>query len=397
MASVASSAVAEIVPQQWVVESNGRPINVTRYAAAGEAARPAVLVLHGSSGPEADRPAYARHAQTLAARWIDAYLMSYFAPGTSWSCACWGTWTATVLDVAHAVRQRPESSGRIGLLGFSLGGGVAVAGARDPRVAGLVVFYGALPDEAWRPERWPPVLVLHGDADTSVPLRDGAALVELARRYGGRAELAAYRGAGHRLSTWDERAASDAVNDQVLSRRADRAIAGGQRKAAPPKRRRAFTQALPVSSAHRTADAEPILAPAGAAIAEGEPRAAATGRIAAHAGAAALGDLFDGGVGRKRRDRHGLRGAGKAERSDERGSNQCLHGCSLLGAPRALSVESNRGARTAQSPVGQKVQEKWQQKSQGELSFTLGSCHEPAEAGSIRLRRARCLRVAFSS
>jgi carboxymethylenebutenolidase len=198
-----------------VAASQGRSIDVTRYAAAGRAPRPAVLVLHGSSGLEADLPAYARHAQALAARGIDAHLMSYYAPGTSWPCACWDSWAAAVRDVAHAVLRRPESTGHIGLLGFSLGGGVAVASARDPRVAALVVISGVLPDEAWRPERWPPLLALHGDADTSVPLRDGTALVELARRRGGRAGLVAYPGAGHRLSTWDEQAASDAVSRMI--------------------------------------------------------------------------------------------------------------------------------------------------------------------------------------
>jgi carboxymethylenebutenolidase len=204
-----------------IIETGGRPIEVTRHAAAGEGQRPAVLVLHGSSGLEADRAAYGRYAQALAARGIDAYLMSYYAPGTSWACGCWDAWAATVLEVAHAVRRRPESSGRIGLLGFSLGGGVAVASARDPRITALVIFYGALPDRTRLTRPMPPLLVLHGDADTSVPLRDGVALVDLARRHGSRAELVTYPGAGHRLSTWGEAEARDAVDRMIAFLRAE--------------------------------------------------------------------------------------------------------------------------------------------------------------------------------
>ena len=41
-----------------------------------------------------------------------------------------------------AILRRPEASGRIGLLGFSLGGAVAIASARDRRVGAAVIFYG---------------------------------------------------------------------------------------------------------------------------------------------------------------------------------------------------------------------------------------------------------------
>jgi carboxymethylenebutenolidase len=48
--------------------------------------------------------------------------------------------------VTTAILRRPEASGRVGLLGFSLGGAVAATSARDPRIAALVVFYGFIPN-----------------------------------------------------------------------------------------------------------------------------------------------------------------------------------------------------------------------------------------------------------
>jgi carboxymethylenebutenolidase len=47
-----------------------------------------------------------------------------------------------VSSAMTAILRRPEASGRIGLLGFSLGGAVAIASARDRRVGAAVIFYG---------------------------------------------------------------------------------------------------------------------------------------------------------------------------------------------------------------------------------------------------------------
>ncbi len=84
-------AAAEAPPQVLSVDRDGRTIVVTRYAAAGAAPRPAVLVLHGSTGLDAGRPAYARHAMTLAENGIDAYLVSYFGPRSGFGCHCHAT------------------------------------------------------------------------------------------------------------------------------------------------------------------------------------------------------------------------------------------------------------------------------------------------------------------
>jgi carboxymethylenebutenolidase len=202
---------------------SGGAIAVTRYAAQGAAPRPAVLVLHGASGIEVDPEAYTRHARTLAANGVDAYLVRYFGPGSNARCYCWDTWAQTIADVMTAVLQRPEASGRIGLLGFSLGGAVAIASARDPRVNALVIFYGFIPNDTERARlrRLPPLLALHGTADTNVPLSSGEELVRLARQHGGRAELVVYPGEAHGHSKWREAAATDAVDRMIAFFRAE--------------------------------------------------------------------------------------------------------------------------------------------------------------------------------
>jgi len=217
--ALATSCVAAEVSELYI-DSGGRPLAVTRYAAPGTAARPAVVVLHGAGGLNAGRAAYAHYARLLAANGIDAYLLDYFGPRSAWTCGCWNIWAAKVRDVAAFAAESPQSSGRVGLLGFSLGGGVAIESAADPRIRALAVLYPSIPNkvEFARP---PPLLVLQGDADRAAPLPDSEALVRLARQSGGRAELVVYPGEGHRLSTWRQAAATDATERMIAFFRAE--------------------------------------------------------------------------------------------------------------------------------------------------------------------------------
>jgi carboxymethylenebutenolidase len=218
----ASCAAAEVVPQELSVDSNGRAVAVTRYAAEGAASRPAVLVLPGSGGIEDSPEGYARHALALAESGVDAYLVRYLGSDSNWPGRSWDIWARTVADVTTAILQRPEASGRVGLLGFSLGGAVAVISARDPRIAALVVFYGFIPHlERARTGPLPPLLVLHGNADNDVPLQSGEDLIRMARQLGGRAELVVYPGEKHRYSTWGKSASTDAINRTIAFFRAE--------------------------------------------------------------------------------------------------------------------------------------------------------------------------------
>ena len=126
-----------------------------------------------------------------------------------------------VLSVVTAVLARPESSGRVGLLGFSLGGFVAAAtAAQDLRVAALGVLYDGMPD-AMIPEveHLPPLIELHGDADHDVPLAKGEALVKIAKALGGPTEQVTYPGKAHDFDFSDTDPADiDATEDQPIFR-----------------------------------------------------------------------------------------------------------------------------------------------------------------------------------
>lgn len=187
------------------------PVEVNVYAAAGNTPHPTVLILHGLGGNN-PAPGYTRFADALAAAGIDAWLFSYyspadqatmFAPGRAAHLAVYTArmpiWAKKVDEIADFALTRRRSSGRVGLLGLSNGGFLAVgAAALDPHVSAIVVFYGGIP-EPLRDEikRLPPLLALHGSADTIIPLAEGRALVDRAKALHDEAELVVYPGVGH--------------------------------------------------------------------------------------------------------------------------------------------------------------------------------------------------------
>jgi dipeptidyl aminopeptidase/acylaminoacyl peptidase len=172
---------------------------------ATEGIRPAILVLHGSGGvsdfPEDVREVANRGYITLAPHYFES-------TGTSWadldSIRRHGlTWGQTVLDAVKCARRLPDvDSQSIGLLGFSLGGYLAIAvAAHDRHVKCVAEFFGGVP-ERFLPsiEHLPPTLILHGQDDEIVPVRHALELKQLCEKKGFYFEMELYPGAGHNFS-----------------------------------------------------------------------------------------------------------------------------------------------------------------------------------------------------
>ncbi len=85
-------------------------------------------------------------------------------------------WLAAVKDAITYIASRPTvDPARIGVLGISLGGYLAMAlAAQDRRVRAVVELSGGLPPgmEGALSPATPPVLVLHGDQDSIVPVSE---------------------------------------------------------------------------------------------------------------------------------------------------------------------------------------------------------------------------------
>lgn len=187
-------------------------VPVQRFAVRGEARRPAVILLHGRQGLDRFRVFYQNTAADIAAAGFDVYLFPYYddddirqlksadaGERRAYFNRRIGDWAGEVSDVIGDILSHPTASGRIGLVGFSQGGFLAVAVAgRDPRVSGLVVYYGGIPG-LLKVEitHLPPLLEFHGDADRRVALQEGRELTDWARQLGGPSEMVVYPGAGH--------------------------------------------------------------------------------------------------------------------------------------------------------------------------------------------------------
>lgn len=213
LATVLSPLVAHGAPgEEFKITSDQNSFAVSRYAAAGSERRPAVIALHGARGIELRPRAYERYADALTARDIDTYFLRYMTPADmaaltsathesreAYETTRFDGWADTVNATVTAILDRSDSSGRIGLLGFSLGSYIAAeAAARDRRIAALAVLYGGMPEAMTaKIQHLPPLIVLHGEEDRNVPIAKGRELVALGKAAGAETEFVPYPGKAH--------------------------------------------------------------------------------------------------------------------------------------------------------------------------------------------------------
>ena len=185
-------------------QSGGKPIRMAAYLPVTLDDRvPTVVALHGAGGNVAGME---RYASTLAAQGFAVYLLHYFdRTGTESAdkqtiMRNFPLWMKTLWDAISFVETQPQvARERIALLGFSLGAYLSLANsAIDPRVKAVVEFFGGMPKEMnLFMRRLCPVLILHGDADPTVPVEEAYHLRKLLEKKGIPYEIKIYPGAGH--------------------------------------------------------------------------------------------------------------------------------------------------------------------------------------------------------
>jgi carboxymethylenebutenolidase len=165
---------------------------------------PAVIGLHGSAGGHATM---SDPATMLAAQGFAVYVLHYFDRTGTIGVADKQTairhfplWGKTVWDaITHIECQPAVDSQGIGLLGFSLGAYLALSvAAVDQRVKAVVDFFGGFPKEMkFFMRRLCPTLILHGDADPTVPVAEAYHLQQILEKKAIPYEMQIYPGAGH--------------------------------------------------------------------------------------------------------------------------------------------------------------------------------------------------------
>src|SRR6266481_4544416 len=77
--AVPAASAADIEGQKIMLPSKERQVHVTYFRAAGDAPRPAALLLHGAGGFDRRIDDNSHYASMLAAAGIDAYLVYYYS------------------------------------------------------------------------------------------------------------------------------------------------------------------------------------------------------------------------------------------------------------------------------------------------------------------------------
>jgi dienelactone hydrolase len=196
--------MSTVSQSELTFQSGGKPIRLDAYLPDAPASPvPAVVALYGAGGNVSGME---RYAGTLAAQGFAVYLLHYFDRSGIESAdkptimRNFPLWMKTLWDAISFVETQPQVDGkRIALLGFSLGAYLSLANsAIDPRVQAVVEFFGGMPKEMnLFMRRLCPVLILHGEADETIPVEEAYKLQKLLEKKGIPYEIKIYPGVGH--------------------------------------------------------------------------------------------------------------------------------------------------------------------------------------------------------
>jgi carboxymethylenebutenolidase len=218
---------AEIQDKSMTLPATERQVKVAYFRAPGDVKRPAALLLHGAGGFGRRIADYNRYASALANAGIDTYLVYYYSDADERGMSSldggdvfterYPAWAKLVGDLADHLIMQPQSNGKVGLVGFSNGGILATgASTLDEKINAAVIYYGT---EPWplkeRAKRFPPLLVLHGDADRVIPVIAGHQLAALAQEVRAKVDLVIYPGEGHGFGANPDGNGADALKRTI--------------------------------------------------------------------------------------------------------------------------------------------------------------------------------------
>ncbi len=186
--------------------SHGKNISIEPIYPAGNGPHPAVIVIHGSGGGHSSinqySPLLAKFGYAvLVVRYFESTGTRFASPSTTRQHFL--TWLQTLSDTVDYVAKLAQVDGaRIGLLGISLGGYLALAlASRDARIKAVVDIFGGFPEPfAGDATSLPPTLILHGESDPIVPVSEARKVETVMQRTNTPYEIKTYPELGHGFS-----------------------------------------------------------------------------------------------------------------------------------------------------------------------------------------------------
>jgi dienelactone hydrolase len=183
--------------------SDGKPIRLDHYPPNHAGSSPAVILIHGSGGPLHGLDPFAGQAAMFG---VHVFVLHYFErTGHNWVAPSqieshFVAWLETVKDAVSFVAGHPGiDASRIGLLGFSLGAFLSLALAtQDSRIAAVAELFGGLPEQFTKDAgNLPPILILHGAQDTTVPIDHAHELERILQQHKIAYQIKIYPDQGH--------------------------------------------------------------------------------------------------------------------------------------------------------------------------------------------------------
>jgi dipeptidyl aminopeptidase/acylaminoacyl peptidase len=183
--------------------SAGKPIRIDHYPPDHAGNSPAIILIHGSGGPLHGLDPFASQAAMFG---VHVFVLHYFErTGHNWVAPSqieshFLDWLETVKDaVSFVAGQTGIDANRIGLLGFSLGAFLSLALAtQDSRIAAVAELFGGLPEHFVKGAgNLPPVLILHGAQDTTVPIDQAHELERILQQHKIPCQIKIYPDQGH--------------------------------------------------------------------------------------------------------------------------------------------------------------------------------------------------------
>jgi carboxymethylenebutenolidase len=211
--------MAMVRESQGTFRSEGKDIAVEHFEPRAPGPHPAVLLLHGCDGLTKHGPRLRDQARYLAKHGYVCLLVHYFDRDSLAEVRQedirerFPGWMLTVLDaLKYTAGLEAVDAKRVGLVGHSLGAYLALSVGLvkgEKQVAAVVDYYGGLPGELLfipfvKVENMPPTLILHGERDEVVPVKEARDLEKMLKEKGRSCEMVLYPSQGHVFQGADE-------------------------------------------------------------------------------------------------------------------------------------------------------------------------------------------------
>jgi dienelactone hydrolase len=174
---------------------------------------PLLILLHGVSGPS---PFYTQQAEFFADHGFRVVLPHYLeaSHGSASTDEHYENWVAAVRNVMSESNAQIEGRPvHTVIVGYSLGASIALAlGSQGEGPDAIAELYGSLPDKYFRDLRgMPPLLILHGERDTNIPVNNAIQLAKLCAAAHFTCETHIYPGEGHGFTSQSLRDADQRI------------------------------------------------------------------------------------------------------------------------------------------------------------------------------------------